>query len=67
MKLMHGFNRRQKPLELICPGGRIVISRQPHGTILVEIKADAGTVVVDPKSQEWAAALRLTHGEEGRS
>jgi hypothetical protein len=61
MKLLHGFNRRQKPLELICPGGRITISREPHGTILVRVQGENGVVEVDPKSKDYVTRIRLLH------
>jgi len=62
MKLMVGYNRRQKPLELVCPGGRIKITREPHGTMLVEVLADAGEVVVDTEAlRDYAGRVRLTH------
>lgn len=61
MKLMVGFNRRQKPIELRTPGGRITISREPHGTILVRLDAEAGEIVVDPKSKDYITQVRLVH------
>jgi len=62
---MVGWNRRQKPIELICPGGRITVSRDPHGTILVRLQADAGAVEVDPKSKDYLGLVRLTHERTG--
>ena len=66
MKLMVGYNRRQKPLELVCPGGRIKITREPHGTMLIEVLADAGEVVVDAKvTRDYVGRVRLTHERKG--
>jgi len=65
MKLLIGYNRRQKPLELTCPGGRITVSRDPHGTILVRIDADAGAVEIDPKTRDYVGLVRLTHERTG--
>lgn len=69
MKLVYGQNRRQKPIELICPGGRIVIARAFGGTIIVRLFADNGTVEVedslDPGSG-YKGGMRLVH-EAGES
>ena len=58
MKLVFGDNRRQKPLELLCPGGKIVISREFGGAVMVKVVADAGRVVASPDS-DWSAVVRL--------
>jgi hypothetical protein len=67
MKLLLGFNRRQKPLELRTPGGRITISREPYGTILVRLDAEAGEIVIDPKSKGYVTQVRLVHERGGES
>lgn len=60
MKLVFGENRRQRPLELLCPGGRIIVTREFGGTVLVQILADAGVVAIDPESKDYNFEVRLT-------
>lgn len=65
MKLVFGDNRRQKPLELLCPGGRIIVSREFGGTVLVRFLADGGGVIeVDHEAKDYAAGVRLVHESE---
>lgn len=64
MKLIFGDNRRQKPLELLCPGGRIIVSREFGGTVLVRFLADGGVVEVDPEAKDYATGVRLVHESE---
>jgi len=58
MKIVFGDNRRQKPIELLCPGGKIVVSREFGGAVLVKVVADAGRVKA-AADNEWHAAVRL--------
>lgn len=58
---LFGFNRRQKPVELRCPGGRLVVSREPHGTVLVRFIGDGGRIEVEPGGREWQAQVRIKH------
>lgn len=66
MKLVFGDNRRQKPIELLCPGGRIVISREFGGSVLVRFLADGGAVEVPP-GKGWAQDVKLVREEPGES
>jgi hypothetical protein len=61
MKLVFGDNRRQKPIELLCPGGRIVVSRVFGGTVLVRFLADNGQIEIEAGSKDYAAGVRLLH------
>jgi len=61
MKLVFGANRRQQPIELVCPGGRIVVSRTFGGTVLVRFLADNGTVEIGPDPKEYVTSVKLIH------
>lgn len=63
MKLVFGTNRAQKPIELRCPGGKVIISRAPHGTVLVQVVADAGEVEVSSTSTSLGAIVKLIREE----
>lgn len=58
--IVFGENRRQKPLELRCPGGKIVISRAPHGTVRVELQAEAGAIEV-VSERDFSTVVELVH------
>ncbi len=64
MKLVFGDNRRQKPIELLCPGGRIVIARAFGGTVLVRLVADGGAVEVEPGNKDFAFGVKLVHEQD---
>lgn len=59
-----GTNRRQHPLRIDVPGGRIILSREMHGTVLVRFTADAGEIVIAPNPRSYVTEVRLLH--EGR-
>lgn len=70
--LTFGYNRRQLPIEIGCPGGTIIIEREKHGTIAVTLNPD-GSRMVDHTGevetpaggrQRVAYVVRLVH--EGR-
>jgi hypothetical protein len=61
MKIVFGNNHRQKPLELACPGGRIVVARAFGGTVIVRFLADGGKVEIEPGSKDYATGVRLLH------
>lgn len=63
MILVFGRNRRQKPLELRCPGGRIVVSRAPHGTIEIQLIAENGKIEHKDTNAAWHQTVRLVHEE----
>lgn len=64
MKIIFGDNRRQKPIELLCPGGRIIVARAFGGTVIVRFLADAGKVEIEPGSKDYATGVRLLHEDE---
>lgn len=64
--LMFGFNRRQLPLAIQVPGGRVEISREAHGTVVVRFLAEAGEVQVAPGAKDYVTSVRITHEEKGR-
>lgn len=64
MKLVFGDNRRQKPIELLCPGGRIIVARAFGGTVIVRFLADAGKIEHEAGGKEWAAGVRLLHEDK---
>ncbi len=64
MKLVFGDNRRQKPIELLCPGGRIVVARAFGGTIIVRLFVDNGAVEVEPGDSKRSFGVRLVHQNE---
>lgn len=60
MILVFGENRRQKPIELRCPAGRIRIARARTGVVEVEFVAEAGRIEVVPESKgNFATTVRL--------
>lgn len=61
--IMFGKNRRQNPLLIDVPGGRVTISREPHGTVVVRLLGEAGEVVIAPDAKSYVAEARITHGE----
>lgn len=62
--LSFGYNRRQKPLRIGCPGGSIELHREIHGTVAVHFAPDGekmadhvGRVEVNGERQ----TVRLIH------
>ncbi len=59
-----GFNRRQKPMRICCPGGEVVLTRYFKGTVRVEVvpswsvlepvPAPGGAIVLNLEQQEDA-------------
>lgn len=69
MILVFGRNRRQRPIELRCPGGVIRVARAAKGTVEIEITAEAGRIEYHAERGSasggiWAATVRLVN-EEG--
>ena len=65
--IIFGFNRRQKPVELRCPGGRITVSRTFGGGVLVEFVSEGGQIEQLKRERDWVAAVRLHHEEREES
>lgn len=63
MRKLYGFNRRQAPLELVCPGGRISLERLPHGTVRVRFTAEAGELAFEHHG--WRGSVTLRHEANG--
>src|SRR5512143_370981 len=39
----YGWNRLQKPLVIECPGGKLTLTRELHGTVRVDFSHGEGT------------------------
>ena len=64
MRVVFGENRRQKPLEIVTPGGTITLSREIHGTVLVRLGAVAGVLqVTAPTPEDYAVEVRIVRTE----
>lgn len=60
--LTFGYNRfKQLPLVIGCPGGRIIISREPPATVRVDFQAD-GATMADHLGTIKAGSSAQTHG-----
>lgn len=57
--IIFGKNRRQKPLVILCPAGRITVERMPHGTVKLSLVADGGRLELVPGRFEWAGTATL--------
>ncbi len=57
-----GFNRRQKPMRVCCPGGEIILTRGFQGAVRVEVVP--GWTALEPVSAPGGAIVLNLEGQE---
>lgn len=60
--ILFGRNRRQHPVRIVTPGGSVTITREFGGTVRIDLRGDAGSIVPGV-IKEHAGEVRIVYSE----